>query len=449
MKKGSFLKKALSGVLAGTMVLSLAACSSGSGASSSASAGSSTGASSADSESGKNVTLEWQQWWAVECPKGYVQKIVDTYYEKTGVKINLLSAPFADTKTQIQSGASTGTVADIVSVDSSWVYDFADQGILTDMSALMSKDGYDQNIIKTQWQVDSKTYAIPIVNYAYPMFYNKDVLKKAGVTDMPKTWTEFEAACQKIKATGTYPFALNLDTSSPSGIQNTYMGFAWASGIKMKADDGSYNLSNNTDLKAFAAYMKGLYTKGYIYPGMSSLTEADMSSKFSSGNVAFIILSAALLNSFHKESPNLNIGALPIPVKDGYSGKSGMCVASWALGVTENSKNKEEAMKFIEYLLSGSDGKDGSIDADLSVTQSAFPGSSLAQPDYSKADPVFQSIYDMYKAGYPINEFTGMKEANTIMTDYINELIPYMDGSSTVDKFFGNVQDDIKSVYGK
>ena len=65
-----------------------------------------------------------------------------------------------------------------------------------------------------------------------------------------------------------------------------------------------------------------------------------------------------------------------------------MCVANWALGVTEKSEHKAEAMKFIEYLLSGADGKDGSICADLAVTQSAFPNSTLAKPDYSGADEV-------------------------------------------------------------
>ena len=106
-------------------------------------------------------------------------------------------------------------------------------------------------------------------------------------------------------------------------------------------------------------------------------------------------------------------------------------------------------MKFIEYLLSGEDGKDGSICADLAVTQSAFPNSTLAKPDYSDADEVFQDIYDMYQAGYPINEFTGMKEANAIMTDYINELVQYMDGKQDEDTFLGNVQTDIDKVYSK
>ena len=53
----------------------------------------------------------------------------------------------------------------------------------------------------------------------------------------------------------------------------------------------------------------------------------------------------------------------------------------------------------------------------------------------------------MYQKGYPINEFTGMKEANTIMTDYINELVPYMDGEQDTTAFLENVQKSIDDIY--
>ena len=181
-----------------------------------------------------DVTLEFQQWWGVELPDGYLQKVVDDYKAKTGVTVKLLNAPWADTKTAITAGASTGTVADIMSVDGAWLYDFVDQGILTDMSALMEADGYDTSALADQWQIDGKTYAIPQINYAYPMFVNMDILKDSGITDLPKTWSEFEEACKKITAKGYDAFGLNLDTANPNGIQNVFMGFAWASGIKMK-----------------------------------------------------------------------------------------------------------------------------------------------------------------------------------------------------------------------
>ena len=387
------------------------------------------------------IVLEWQQWWAVEAPEGYVQNIVDQYYELTGVKVELLNAPFSDTKTAIVSGATTGTVADIVSVDGSWVYDFADQGILTNLSDLMVEANFDQSLLNDQWTAKGAAYALPVVNYAYPMFANMDLLEKCGITELPKTWSEFKETCKAITDNGFYPFALNLDTSSPSGIQNTYMGFAWASDIKMKNDAGEYAIAGNEDLKVFAEFMKELYDSGYLYPGMSSLTEPDMTSNFSSGNLAFVINSMATLTSYRRNSPDMNIVASPVPVRDGFEGKSGMCVASWALGVTENSKHKVEAVKFIEYLFNGE------LNGDLAVTQSAFPGSTVAAPNYVGADDVFLAVYDMYMKGFPINEFIGMKEANTFMTEYIDELIPYMEGSVDVDTFLQNVQDAIDAIY--
>jgi multiple sugar transport system substrate-binding protein len=387
------------------------------------------------------IVLEWQQWWAVEAPEGYVQNIVDQYYAQTGVKVELLNAPFSDTKTAIVSGATTGTVADIVSVDGSWVYDFADQGILTNLTDLMKEANFDESLLNDQWKAKGATYCLPVVNYAYPMFANMDILNACGITTLPKTWSEFKADCKIITEKGYYPFALNMDTSSPSGIQNTYMGFAWASDITMKNDAGEYAIAGNEQLKTFAEFMKDLYTSGYLYPGMSALTEPDMTSNFSSGNLAFVINSMATLTSYRKNSPDMNIVASPVPVQDGFTGKSGMCVASWALGVTENSKNKVEAIKFIQYLFGGE------LNADLAVTQSAFPGSTAAKPDYVGADKVFLDVYNMYMNGYPINEFIGMKEANAFMTDYINELIPYMDGSVDVDTFLNNVQAAIDAIY--
>ncbi len=397
-------------------------------------------AGSSESKSDE-VVIEFQQWWAVELPDGYMQNIVDEYYEQTGVRVKLLSAPFADTKTAIMSGISSNTVADIISVDGSWLYDFADQGVLTNLSTLMSAEGTDQSLFTDQWRAKGSAYALPVLNFAYPMFVNMDILKDSGVDKLPETWSEFLDVCDAIAANGYYPFALNLSTASPSGIQNVYMGYAWASDITMKDENGEYKVAGNKDLIEFAEFYKALYERGYLIPGMSALTEQDMTSKFISGEVAFIINSMAVLQAWRDDNPNMEIATLGVPVRDGYTGKSGMCVASWAVGITESCEHKEEALAFVEYLF-GSE-----INAGLAETQSAFPGSSLANPDYSASDPVFQDVYGMFAQGFPINEFTGMKKANVIMVDFINALIPYMEGSVSVEDYLQDVQDSIDSVY--
>ena len=201
-------------------------------------------------------------------------------------------------------------------------------------------------------------------------------------------------------------------------------------------------LLGDKDMIEFAEFYKELYERGYLIPGMSALTEQDMTSKFISGEVAFIINSMAVLQAWRSDNPNMEIATLRVPVRDGYNGKSGMCVASWAVGITESCEHKDEALAFIQYLF------DGGINASLAETQSAFPGSSLANPDYSASDPVFQDVYGMFAKGFPINEFTGMKKANVIMVDFINALIPYMEGNVSVEEYLDNVQQAIDNVYG-
>ena len=80
----------------------------------------------------EGVTLKFQQWWGVELPEGYLQDIVDKYEADTGVKVELLSAPWSDTKTAITAGAANNTIADIISVDGAWLSEFVDMGIAAD-----------------------------------------------------------------------------------------------------------------------------------------------------------------------------------------------------------------------------------------------------------------------------------------------------------------------------
>ena len=43
---------------------------------------------------------------------------------------------------------------------------------------------------------------------------------------------------------------------------------------------------------------------------------------------------------------------MKLPVMEGFDGESGMDVANWGIGIADNCENKEEAMQFVEYLMS-------------------------------------------------------------------------------------------------
>ena len=324
MKLSKIVKTGIVAMLAGTMLTSLTGCGNG-GANNSDKSTEATQEKSSGGESKKTegITIKFQQWWGGELPEGYLQKICDDYEAATGNKVELLTAPWADTKTAITAGATNGTIADVLSIDGAWLAEFADMGILTDLSTVNVK----LDLASDVWKVKNTDYVVPILNFAYPMYANMDILEKSGVEKIPATWTELEQACEKIKAAGYSAFALNLGTTNANGIQNVFMGTGWASGITLKDKDGKYVTKDNKELASLAEMYKKLYDSGVLYPGMSTLEEAEMTSNFAAGNCAFTVASAATMSQFEK----LNFKAATIPVKDGYTDKSGICYASWAV----------------------------------------------------------------------------------------------------------------------
>src|SRR5689334_10708914 len=218
------LKRVLGAATAAAMVAFVAACG---------------GGDSDGAASGGDVTLEFAQWWGAELPSGEFDKIINDFTaQHPNIHIKLLSAPYASTKQQLITGAASKTLPDVVGLDGAWVNDFAKQGAIADMSKLMSDSGYDASQLASQVQVKGKTYMIPVVNFVYPLFVNKDLLAKAGVANVPATRTEFLDAAKKISATGSdvKGWALPLDTAVPNGIQNDVMSWLWASGGSMLKD---------------------------------------------------------------------------------------------------------------------------------------------------------------------------------------------------------------------
>lgn len=433
MKIGRLVKIGVATVLSCAMLTSLVGCGN-KGATNSESLGGATQEASSESggQKSEGVTIKFQQWWGGELPEGYLQKICDDYEAATGNKVELLTAPWADTKTAITAGATNGTIADVLSIDGAWLSEFVDMGILTDLSTVDVK----MDLASDVWKVNNTEYVVPILNFAYPMYVNMDILEKSGVEKIPTTWSELEEACGKIKAAGYSAFALNLGTTNANGIQNVFMGTGWASGITLKDKEGKYLTKDNSDLASLAEMYKKLYDAGVLYPGMSTLEEAEMTSNFAAGNCAFTVASAATMSQFEK----LNFKAATIPVKDGYTDKSGICYASWAVGISESCEHKEAAAEFINFLLGGKDGNDGSASAGLASTMSAFPNSKVATPDYSAAPKQFQEYYEEYKKNYVINEFIGLANASDVMTSMTNDLVMYLEGDMEVNKMLENWQ---------
>jgi multiple sugar transport system substrate-binding protein len=404
--------------------------------------GSSGNDNSSSSSSGGTVTLEFAQWWGAELPAGSLEKIVNDFTaQNPTIKVKLLSAPYASTKQQLVSGAASRTLPDVVGLDGAWVNDFAKQGAITDLSALMSDAKFDPSQLASQVQVKGKTYMIPVVNFIYPLFVNKDLLSKAGVKAVPSTRTEFLDAAKKISATGgnVKGWALPLDTAVPNGVQNDVMSWLWASGGSMLTPDGKPNLTS-APVKATVEYVKSLNDAGVIAPGSLTMKEQDKVEKFTTGQVGMVIDSLAHITLIKKNNPKLNFTVAAIPAEDSFTGPRGIPYASWGIGIAESTKHKAEAFKLVSYLMSQQ------VNSQMSTLANGFPGTKGAEPDLSKSDPLFKTAFDIYNKGKVVNEFTGLPKSEDLMRSFDEQLQLVLTGKSSVDDALNKAQQDWSSV---
>ncbi|NUU18518.1 sugar ABC transporter substrate-binding protein [Cellulomonas humilata] len=413
MSKGAHVGRFIA--LTGVTALALTACSGGGGSS-----------SDGDGDSGGDVTLEFSQWWEPELPDGAFRELMDKFEaENPGITVDLLSGPYASTKEQVVAGAAAGTMSDVVGLDGAWVSDFADQGAITDLSAVMSEAGYDESQLASQVQVDGKTYMIPVVNFVYPMFTNDDLLGQAGVTAPPTNRTEFADAAAKITTGDAHGWILPLSLEAPNGIQNDVMSWVWASGGSM-LKDGQPALTDNEDVTSATDYIQGLWDAGVVAPGSFTMKEQDKVEEFSNGRVGMMIDSLAHVNLIRESNPDLNFSISAIPAEDDYTGERGIPYASWGIGIAENSEHKAEAFKLVEFLMSEE------TNSELSSIANAFPGNTTSVPDFVEEDELFATAFEIYQSGFPANEFTGLPVAEQLMRDFGEEFQKALDGQQSM-----------------
>lgn len=447
-------KRIFSLLLCLAMVISLFASCSGGDSGSSSSSDSATTAAGSDgattaaangettaandaTASGEEVTIEFIQWWEPELPEGEFRKLMDQFEEKNpGIKVKLVSGPYASTKEQVIAGAAAKTMSDVVGLDGAWVSDFVKQGSIANLTQLMSDNGYDSADLASQVQIDGATYMIPVVNFVYPVFVNEDIREASGVEKAPSNRTEFADAAKKMtdESKNQYGWILPLSLETPNGIQNDVMSWVWASGKSM-LKDGKPDVTN-ADVKSAVEFIKGMYDEGVVSKGAFQIKEQDKVEEFTNGRVGMMISSLAHINTIRERNANLKFTVEAIPSVDGYEGERGMPYASWGIGVSEHSEHKAEAWKLVEFLMSEE------VNSKLSSIANAFPGNSKSVPDFVETDELFKKAFEIYQAGYPANEFTGLPVAEELMRIFDEELQKTLEGNQSIDDMLQKVQDE-------
>ncbi|MFF3023885.1 extracellular solute-binding protein [Gottfriedia sp. NPDC057948] len=207
--------------------------------------------------------------------------------------------------------------------------------------------------------IDGKLYGMPMNTEGYGFIYNKDLFAKAGITEAPKTLSELTAAAEKLQKAGITPFSVGYGEWWILGIHLLNIPFAQQQDPdKFMADvnSGKVKIQDNEQFKQF---MK-LFDLTVKYGNKNPLT-TDYNTQvtnFAQGKTAMIQQGNWIQGMIDGITPNMNLGVLPIPINDDKAAMDKLPMGvpnNWV--VNKNSKNKEEAKKFLEWMVTSDTGK--------------------------------------------------------------------------------------------
>ncbi|MBN8999893.1 MAG: extracellular solute-binding protein, partial [Rhizobiales bacterium] len=118
------------------------------------------------------------------------------------VKIEVIS--WDNLQQRLTTDIAGGTAPDIAMIGTRWLLDYVKNDVAEPMDSYITpefKAGFIDAFLAPS-TLEGKLYGLPIAASARAMYYNKDLLAKAGVNEPPTTWDGVVDTAKKIKALG-------------------------------------------------------------------------------------------------------------------------------------------------------------------------------------------------------------------------------------------------------
>ena len=233
------------------------------------------------------------------------------------------------------------------------------------------------------------------------LFYNIDILKKAGYSKPPDSRGEFILYCKKAYETekDNPPLGLAIDLDKSRGVYDDIYPWIWAAGTQLIKD--GIPAFNTRQLGESLSFLLSLHNEGLILP------EGDKLENFIKGRAAFMTAPACTAGYISDQMGADSFGITSVPRPDNFMGKSFFAGTAWIFAVSSESSRREEAKYFAEFLM----GK---------------------EPFLSGVPQLFQSkLTDIEISGETAKDFTGLEGVYELGEIFRDELADLFSGKSS------------------
>lgn len=282
-----------------------------------------------------------------------VQKVIDAFQnDHPTISVEWETIPFADLNSVIDArvGQKNGLV-DVYWADQPRIASLAARGYLEDLTAQFeaSSAGWDLPS-KEASSYDGKLWAAPIATSSQLLFYNKDLLDRAGVVPPSAdpaqriTWEQLARDAAEVQARSDAKWGFMFGQFDRYyQLQPLLMEMGGGTGVS--GNDGlTPELTDEAWVKALEWY------GGIFADGIAPRGEEELQDEFIAGNVAYIEQGTWLIDQLVNGEVSFNWGVAANPT---FEGKEAVTpTGSWSLGMSPFSDQKEAAAVFMDWMAS-------------------------------------------------------------------------------------------------
>ncbi|WP_127841753.1 ABC transporter substrate-binding protein [Actinomyces wuliandei] len=332
------------------------------------------GACAQRSSDGDASTIDYWLWDASQLP-GY-QQCAKVFEEKTGITVRITQLGWDDYWTKLTAGLLAGTAPDVFTDHIARFAQLADLDVLVPLEeqpawAEVDESAFQEGLIDLWKGEDGHQYGCPKDWDTEAVFYNKDMVAQAGLTEEDlATWEwnpEDGGTFEKILARLTVDrngvrgdeegfdpqhvatYGIGIQDSGGSDGQTQWSPFTGTLGDWMYTDQETWGTRYRYDDPQFQKTIDwyfGLVRKGYMNPNgaFSDATGTDV--QIGSGKVALAIHGAWMFNTFAGLDVNIGITTTP----RGPNGTSASLLNGLGDSIVKQSTKIEAASKWVAFL---------------------------------------------------------------------------------------------------
>jgi len=316
------------------------------------------GCGGSQSQGGGQASLEFANWVSAEAAtRDNMNKVLKAYRDQNNTSIKNTAIPFDSMEQQLLNTVAGGNPPDVMQLSGPWSQVLGANGALVNLNDLVGKEflnkNYQGGLQAGEYQ--DKLYAVPLSLTPHAFWYNKDLMKQAGLdpksppTTMDELNQQIDQAAGKLPS-GVYP--IGIDTTKPSYTLNQFWPWLFAFGAR-PLYNGEVNF-DTPEVGNALDWLRNLAKNGNTPTGLGIKEERELMAKdkimFKLDGPYLVGILRSLNSKLEGDAFYNKFSVTTVPV--GVNDKSETLADIHQLGISSQAADRDAAWNFAKYLIS-------------------------------------------------------------------------------------------------